>query len=125
MPSIFWPFKMDWVGPTREIAVTMANRDITLEEIPKQLISIRLLRSAFEKCTPYDCPSRCRLNAFYPYYTWDTASVEDISMENAAKVIHSCVPQEYLDRFALYFTGECVGPYEVILAYLTQTLVKT
>jgi hypothetical protein len=103
----------------------MAFLTLTLDDLPKRLISITLLRTAFEKCTPYDCPSRTRLNAFYPYYTWDTAAMEDISMEHAAKVIHSCVPQEYLDRFALYFTGECVGPYEVILAYLTQTLVKT
>jgi hypothetical protein len=103
----------------------MAFHTLTLEELPKRLISIRLLRSAFEKCTPYDCPSRSRLNAFYPYYTWDTAAMEDISMENAAKVIHSCVPQEYLDRFALYFTSEGVGPHEVIAQYLAQTLVKT
>jgi hypothetical protein len=103
----------------------MAFLTLTLEDLPKRLISIRVLRGAFDKCTPFDCPSRSRLNAFYPYYTWDTASGEDISMEHAARVIHSCVPHEYLDRFALYFTGECVGPYDVISTYLTQTLVKT
>jgi hypothetical protein len=51
--------------------------------------------------------------------------MDEISMEHAAKVIHSCVPQEYIDRFAFYFAGEGVGPYEVIAQYLAQTLVKT
>ena len=104
----------------------MAHRNITLEELPKQMISIRMLRNAFEKCTPYNCPSRPRLNSCYPYYSWDTTPAEDITMAHAVRVIHYCLLNpEYIDRFALYFTGECVGPYNVISSYLTQTFVKT
>ena len=100
----------------------MAFNALTLDDLPKQMISIRMLRAAFDKCTPYDCPSRSRLVSYHPWYESPT---DDISMEHAAKVIHSCVPHEYIDRFAFYFAGEGVAPYEVIAKYLAQTLVKT
>jgi hypothetical protein len=106
--------------------VTMAHRDVTLEQLPKQMISIRMLREAFEKCTPYNCPSRTRLNYCYPQYSWDTSPSEDITMEHAVRVIHYCLSDtEYLSRFAFYFTGECVAPYDVIATYISQTFVKT
>jgi len=104
----------------------MAHRTITLEQLPKQMISIRLLRDAFDKCTPYDCPSRTRLNYCYPQYSWDTSLPEDITMEHAVRVIHYCLSDtDYLDRFAFYFTGECVAPYDVIASYIAQPFVKT
>ena len=99
----------------------MAFNTITIDEVPKQMIPVRMLKSAFDKCTPYDCPSRARLHTCYPWYV---SPMDDISMEHVARVIHSCVPEEYIDRFAFYFAGECVAPYDLIIKYLTQTFIR-
>ena len=105
----------------------MACRTITLEQLPSVTIPIRKLQSAFDRCTPFDSYARIRLMQEYPSYAWrDTSSIEEISMEQAARVMHHCLRHtEYLDRFAFYFAGESVAPYEVLLAYFTQTFVKT
>ena len=105
----------------------MAYRNITLEGLPSQMILVRKLQEAFDKCTPFDSYSRVRLASQYPSYAWrDTTSVEEISMAQVARVMHHCLHHtEYIDRFAFYFAGECVAPYEVLLAYFTQTFVKT
>lgn len=104
----------------------MAHRTITLEQLPAQMISINTLRQAFERCTPYDCASRTLLNHCYPKYSWDTSQPEDITMKHTVSIICYCLrTPEYLDRFALYFAGECVAPYEVLKEYLVQAFVKT
>jgi hypothetical protein len=104
----------------------MAYRDITLEQLPSQMVSITKLQQAFDKCTPFDCPSRSRVANQYPSYAWPGANPEEISMAQVAKVMHHCLYNaEYIDRFAFYFSGEKVAPYEVLLAYFTQTFVKT
>ena len=102
----------------------MACRDITIEQLPSQMIPIRKLQGAFDRCTPFDSYARVR---FAQEYMWRHATaMEEVSMEQAAKVMHHCLQHtEYLDRFAFYFAGECVAPYEVLLAYFTQTFVKT
>ena len=105
----------------------MAYRDITLEQLPSQMIPIRKVHESFDKCTPFDSAARIRLAQQYPSYAWrDTASVEEISMERVARVMHHCLQHtEYIDRFAFYFARECVAPNEVLLAYFTQTFVRT
>ena len=104
----------------------MAHRSITLEQLPSQVIPIAKLKQAFDKCTPFDCPSRSRLAFHYPAYSWGGANLEEISMQHVASVMHHCLHDtEYIDRFAFYFSGECVAPYEVLLDYFTQTFVRT
>jgi hypothetical protein len=110
----------------KETSYTMAFHTITLSELPSKTISVQMLRSAFEKCTPYDCPSRMRLNSCYPVFSWDRSPLEDISMEHVSRVLLYCLGStEYIDRFALYFTGECVAGYDVLHTYFTQTFVRT
>lgn len=105
----------------------MAYRNITLEQLPSQTIPVNKLQEAFDKCTPFDSYTRVRLAHAYPSYSWrHSTSVEEISMEHVARVMHHCLQHtEYIDRFAFYFAGECVAPYDVLLAYFTQTFVKT
>jgi hypothetical protein len=104
----------------------MAHRLITLEQLPAQLIPITKLKQAFDRCTPFDCPSRSKLATYYPSYSWSGANPEEISMQHVAGVMHHCLHDtEYIDRFAFYFSGECVAPYEVLLDYFTQTFVRT
>jgi hypothetical protein len=104
----------------------MAHREITLEQLPLQKIPVETLRRAFEKCTPYDCPSQARFGTVYPIRTWVTETHDDITMERVAHVMCWCLGgSEYIDRFAFYFSGEKVAPYEVLLEYFTQAFVKT
>ena len=103
----------------------MAYRYITDKQLPNEMIPVWMLRKAFDQCTPYDCPSRAWFNACYPSFSWISDPTESVTMEHVARVMRHCLRDaEYIDRFAFYFTGECVGPYDVIYSYFNQTFVK-
>ena len=103
----------------------MAFQAITIEELPSKMIPIQMLRTAFEKCTPYDCPSRIRLRTCQPVFSWDKNPLDEISMEQVSKVLVYCLGDtEYIDRFAMHFTSEYVASYDVLHAYFAQTFVR-
>jgi len=104
----------------------MESVNITIDEIPTKTIKVSTLRTAFERCTPYDCPSRGRFATCCPSHSWILETPEDITMERVARILVYCLSDsEDLSRFALYFTGERVASFEVIQRYLTQAFVKT
>lgn len=99
---------------------------ITLEQMPQRMISVKILREAFEKCTPYDCPSRALLNTCYPLRSWANEDPEDIPMEKVVRVLWYCMGHtEYIDRFVGFFAGYRVAGYDVIKDYFIQALVRT
>jgi hypothetical protein len=105
---------------------TMAFHSVTLENLPKIMIPVALLRSAFEKCTPFDCPSRISFAQCYPAYSWVSTPPDDIPMKFVSNMLVFCLGcTDYLDRFALFFAGEQVAPYEVLLEYFSQAFVRT
>ena len=98
----------------------------TLEELPSKMIPFDTLRRAFDKCVPYDCPSRSQFWRSFPERSWGEVHADDIPMERVARVLCNCLPtSEDIGRFAMFFVGERVASYEVLLAYLTQTFVRT
>lgn len=103
----------------------MAFLLITLEELPSKMIRFDTLSKAFDKCVPYDCPSRSRFWRSFPERSWTPVHTDDIPMERVAKVICNCLPTSGdIGRFAMFLTGEQVASYEVLLEYLTQTFVR-
>jgi hypothetical protein len=101
----------------------MSFNSVTIEQIPKIEISVSMLRDAFVACTPFDCPSRSRFAACYPY-SWNDAN-EKITMERAASVMCHCLQTtENLSRFIFFFTGERIASYDVVSEYLIQAFIK-
>ena len=103
----------------------MAFLSTTLEELPSKMIPFELVRTAFDKCTPYDCPSRSRFWTSFPERSWGPTYTDDIPMEQVAKILCNCLPTSAdIGRFALFFAGERIASHEVLLAYLTQTFIR-
>ena len=112
---------METVGSNRQYC----RMDVTLEQLPKQMISIQTLREAFEVCTPWDCPSRRVFSSWYPTHTW-VPDPGDIPMEKVVKILLYCIGHDqYVDRFVGFFAGVRVASYDVLKEYFAQTLVKT
>lgn len=104
----------------------MAHRSITLEQLPTIVISVALLRTAFDRCTPFDCPSRVRFARCYPAYSWVSTPPDDVPMKFVANMLVFCLGStDYVDRFALFFAGEQVAPYEMLMEFFAQTFVRT
>jgi hypothetical protein len=103
----------------------MSFLSITLEELPSKTIPFDVVRRAFETCVPYDCPSRARFRTCYPGRAWGPVEINDITMEETAKILCYCLPSSAdIGRFALFFTGERIASHEVISKYLTQAFIK-
>jgi len=99
---------------------------ITLEQVPKRMITVGVLREAFDMCTPYDCPSRVLFSRCYPERNWPGETPEDVSMEMVVKVFWYCMGHTaYLDRFIGFFAGHRVASYDVLNEYFVRALVKT
>lgn len=97
----------------------------TLEELPSKTVPFDVLRRAFETCVPFDCPSRSRFRSCYPGRTWGPVHIDDITMEEVARILCQCLPDSAdIKRFALFFTGERIASHEVLSTYLTQTFIK-
>ena len=118
--------KTDFILNKQETSVTMAFLLTTLEELPSKTIPFDVLRTAFETCVPYDCPSRSLFWRCFPDKVWGVAHTDDVPMEQVAKTICYCLPASAdIGRFALFFAGERIASHEVLLTYLLQTLVRT
>jgi hypothetical protein len=116
---------MESVLNKQETSATMAFLLITLEQLPSTMIPFELVRTAFDKCVPYDCPSRSRFWTSFPERSWGPTYTDDIPMERVAKILCNCLPTSAdIGRFALFFAGERIASHEVLLPYLTQTFVK-
>lgn len=100
----------------------MQYRYITSKQLPSEMIPVWMLYAAFDRCTPYDCPSREWLRKCY---SWAPDATE-VSMDHVARVMRYCLrDSEYVDRFVFYFAGECVGPYDVLKDFFAQAFDKT
>ena len=102
----------------------MAFHNTTIDQLPAKKVPIKMLRDAFEHCTPYDSPARARFVSIYPY-AWNDVGTEEITMEKAASVLCYCLGNtEHLSRFVGYFTGQQVASYEVVFEFLVQAFIK-
>jgi hypothetical protein len=103
----------------------MDFQKVTLEQMPQRMVAIETIREAFDKCTPYDCPSRRAFAQYYPKHSWGPEP-EDIPMEKVVRVFWHCMGHtEYLDRFIGFFAGVRVARYDVLKEYFVQAFVRT